>query len=214
MPPTVEELIRLTQDNLRRLVQNGEDLVAILKESLGRMDAKLQGETPAARFLWNKDTDGKWRPKDENELSDYVKLHLDEDLRASGVIVNREVQIRRAIKPGGETTDIQVNALVLGAKGNVLDSVTAIIEVKGCRHTELNVAMHTQLKERYLKDNQCRHGLYLVGWYNCPQWDSDDSRKPPLMTLPEAQNKFDAQARELSQDGVHVSSFVLNTALR
>jgi hypothetical protein len=56
------------------------------------------------------------------------------------------------------------------------------------------------LKNRYLKDNQSRFGLYLVGWFNCAQWDKGDARKNRCAKIPrnEAQEKFDSQAATLS----------------
>ena len=98
----------------------------------------------------------------------------------------------------------------------VYDSITVIIEVKGCWHQELNLAMKTQLVDRYLKDNRCKHGLYLIGWFNCPQWDNKNSRKQqsPKISIEEARKQFDAQAAELSQQSTRIKAFVMNTALR
>ena len=76
--------------------------------------------------------------------------------------------------------------------------------------------METQLVNRYLKNNTCQHGLYLVGWFDCQQWDSSDYRKnkAPKISAVEAQKKFNLQAEQLSLSGVTVKSVVLNTALR
>lgn len=76
--------------------------------------------------------------------------------------------------------------------------------------------METQLVNRYLADNACSYGLYLVGWFNCQQWDQKDSRKSkaPKMTLEEARKMFDDQAVKLSPSGNVVRAYVLNTALR
>jgi len=215
-PPRVEDLIALAQEQERRYVQNGDQLLRIVIESLERLNVKLQGETPAVAFLWNKQADGKLRPKDENELSDFVKLHLEDDLKKTGIIVNREVQIRRGYKPGGkgEITDLHVDAISLDPQRKILDVVTVIVETKGCWNAQLNTAMETQLKEQYLKDNKCEYGVYLVGWFNCPQWDASDSRKPPAETLEEARKRFDDQATALSTVRITIRAFVLNTALR
>jgi hypothetical protein len=188
----------------------------IVIESLERLNAKLQGETPAVAFLWNKQADGKLRPKDENELSDFVKLHLEDDLKKTGIIVNREVQIRRGYKPGGkgEITDLHVDAISLDPQGKILDVVTVIVETKGCWNAQLNTAMETQLKEQYLKDKKCEYGVYLVGWLNCPKWYALDSRKPPAETLEEARKRFDDQATALSTAGITIRAIVLNMALR
>jgi hypothetical protein len=55
-----------------------------------------------------------------------------------------------------------------------------------------------------------------VGWFNCEQWDDNDDRKrqAPALSIVEAQQRFDAQAGDLSQEGVHIRAVILNTALR
>ena len=165
-PITAADILKLASDRDARLVQNGDALLETVMESLKRLEAKLHGETPAIPFLWDKSEKGTFRPKDEYALSDYVKLHLDQDLKEKGVICNREVQIHR-----GERTDIHIDAVVPGHKAGSYGTVTVIIEVKGCWNSELDRAMEEQLLGRYLKDNLCQHGLYLVGWFNCDLWD-------------------------------------------
>jgi len=171
VPPQPDEILKVASHSELRLVQSGDQLLEVVVESLKRLEAKLQGETPAAQFLWDQIiSKNAWRPKDENSFSDYVKIHLDENLKQRGVVVNREVEIRRGAGPNrGERTDIHVDAVAHNTDGEAYDSVTVIIEVKGCWHPELDHAMKTQLVDRYLKDNRCQHGLYLVGWFNCDQ---------------------------------------------
>jgi len=41
--------------------------------------------------------------------------------------------------------------------------------------------MRTQLIERYLERTGCRHGIYLVGWYECEVWDRSDRRHRPSL---------------------------------
>ena len=113
-----------------------------------------------------------FRPKDENAISDYIKIHLDEDIRSKGIIINREVQIHR-----GEKTDIHVDAVIEDIDNGYFNSISVIIEVKGCWNNELSNAMQTQLIEKYLKNNNCKHGLYLIGWFNTKKWDEGDYRK-------------------------------------
>src|SRR5208283_1457788 len=180
-------------------------------ESLQRLEAELQGETPGAPALWDK-----IRPKDEMQLSDQVQLHFKRDIQAKGIVVNREVQIRRGMgnKPG-EQTDIHVDAISQSPDGKY-DRISAIVEAKGCWNTDLLTAMQTQLVDRYLNDNRCPFGLYLVGWYVCPQWDHCDYRRAavPLSTLEQARMYFGKQAVTLSSSIVHLKAFVLNAALR
>jgi hypothetical protein len=144
---------------------------------------------------------------------------LEEDLKQRGVIAKREVEIRRrhgdeGVAAPGERVDLQVDAFVSLPNGEIHDCVSAIIEVKGCWNKHLDIAMQTQLVDRYLKDNSCQHGLYLIGWFNCKQWDTKDSRKHPKLSIEEARQKFETQAAELSKQGVKVKAVVLNTSLR
>ncbi len=215
--PKPVEILKMAGNQLIRLVQNGDQLLEVLIESLKQLEGKLQGETPAAIDLWNEIETNVFRPKDENRFSDYVKRHLDEDLKKRGVVVNREVEIRRGEGAGqGERTDILVDAIMRKQNKEVYDSVTVIVEVKGCWNPELNHAMKIQLMDRYLKDNHCQHGLYLVGWFNCNQWDNKDSRKQrsPKINIDEARKQFDKRATELSQQSTRIKAFVINTALR
>lgn len=221
-PVSVETMFRLAADKSRRLVENGQQLLDVLIESLERLDQELQGETPTAPLLWNEPTikGGKiFTPKDEGALSDYVKAHLERDLRGRGIIANREVEVRKGRGSSGEVTDVHVDAVVRRQRGEQYDPITAIIEVKGCWHRDVLRAMETQLTLRYLRDNQCRHGLYLVGWYMCSQWDGGDHRKgdTPRLTIEQARELFAEQAAEVSRRpdlGVQVRSFVLDVALR
>ncbi len=179
------DIIALSINKQARLVQNGDQLLDILIGSIDRLEQTLQGHTPRAIDLWDYSWEAKtYRPRDENRLSNYIKSHLDRDLCQSGVIVNREVEIRRGEgdKPG-ERTDIHIDAAIPGQSGEIYDVIKAIIEVKGCWNPELNKAMEAQLVERYLKNSDCNHGIYLVGWFDCEQWDNKDPRKKKALKL-------------------------------
>ncbi|MGA2327332.1 MAG: hypothetical protein ABSH05_13700 [Bryobacteraceae bacterium] len=225
IPP--EELIRLGSSASARWIRDGNDLTEVVVESLGRLQALLQGETPAAIDLWNEtgrrrdDATKKGRkvftPKDEPALSDYIKRHLDQDLRDRGAIVNREVEIRRSFGGApGERPDILVNVGVPATEPNTPYKVTVIIEVKCCWHEALCNAMRIQLVDRYMKDNECRHGIYVVGWFECGQWDPDDNRRTrgPKISIEDAQRQFESQAAALSTGGILVRAVVLNAELR
>jgi predicted NACHT family NTPase len=218
VPPRPDAILKLALDRQARLVQNGDELLDVLLEALQRLQEKLHGETPAIRDIWDRLPKGRLRPIGENEFSDYVKRFLDDDLRQKGIVVNREVVIRaRFGSASGERTDIHVDAISKNAHGEVYDTITAVIEVKGCWHPELDHAMKSQLADRYLADNHYRHGLYLIGWFNCDDWDPDDSRRgdAPQLTLEEADAKYSAQAAELSDEQtVSIRVFVMDTALR
>lgn len=209
LPPTPREILSLTENRSSVLVRTGEELLEVVIASLRRLEQKLHGVTPMARFLWNVD-----RPKEENDFSDYVENHLKEDLKRRGIVANREVEFRRLSQSGvGEKTDIVVDAICKNNSG--FESATVVIECKGCWNKDLNTAMATQLQNRYLIDDMHRHGLYLVSWCSCDQWDGSDYRKKqvPKMTIAEAQAFYDKQAESLSKGGHHIRALMLNTAL-
>jgi len=215
--PSPAEVLRvLDSRHGARLVRTGRELLAAIAESLDRLQAELYGETPAVRDLWDKLEGERWRPVEEEALSDYVKRFLDRDLGRSGVIVNREVVVKRRFgKTGspGQRTDIHVNARDPRSD----QELTAVIEVKGCWRPEVFTAMRSQLVGRYLRD-KFRHGLYLVVQFNCPQWDPADPRLQGACTesaTTELAEELETQSRELSSMGkVYVVAKVLDAGLR
>lgn len=215
-PLAPQELIALAQDPASRIVQNGGQLLDVIIESLERLQRMFRDETPAVFRLWNEAPS--YRPKDEERLSDEVKTHLQADLEQRHIVVNREVVIRPTV-PGfqGERLDLKIQAITYAHDGQPEDNLTVIIEVKGCWNRELPYAMQTQLCERYLKENTCQYGLYLVGWFNCPGWDNEDYRKSDAQSLVPALDKagaqFEEQAQTLTGGGRMIRSFVLNAAL-
>lgn len=211
-PASPQDIVKLAADQDLRLVQSGDQLLRVLVQSLDRFQALLQGEIPEAQFLWDKVAKRSAKPKDEEAFSDYVKTFLDKDLKQRGIIVNREVRIHK-----GERTDIHVDAIALKTSDEIYDSVTVIIECKGCWNSELHSAMRDQLVGRYLKDNHCQHGLYLVGWFNCENWSEADGRKKRALKLCpqicDTREKLAASAADLSRDSVKVQSVVLDASL-
>ena len=130
-------------------------------------------------------------------------------------MARREVEIRRRQGEGGkpgESTDIYVFSFNASNE----DHIRVIIEVKGCWNSDVNKAMKTQLLNRYLNESGCDHGIYLVGWFSCNQWDKRDSKKnrTSAKDIEEARKKFDNQAKKLSTDEKTIKSFVMNCALR
>jgi hypothetical protein len=212
-PFTIEELRRVLADSSRRLVGSERDLLAVLRESLQRLQQQLRGETPTVRFLWNM-IDPVLRPKGEEDLSDFMTAHFRSDIGTHGLVVNREVQIRRSNPDGvpGQRTDIHVSATL--SVGSTARPVSVIIEVKGCWNPELLSAMKTQLRDRYLKENATRTGLYVVGWYAAPAWDTTDARKQDCgrLGLNELRATLEQQASELSE-GVQLEAVVLDCSL-
>jgi hypothetical protein len=222
MPPSPEEVIDLVSRDRARLVRNGRELLDVLSESLSRLEASFQGVTPSAQDVWDEMPTARgdprvFRPKGETSLSDYIKRHLDRDLRGGGVILNREVEIRPAAGGNpGERTDILVDIVVPSTEPRQSERISAVIEVKGCWNPDLNHAMETQLADRYMAESGIQYGMYVVGWFHCPQWDGRDHRcrAAPKLTIEEARRQFDNQAAGLSNEGRLIRAVVLNAALR
>lgn len=205
LPPQPEDILKIAQDRNKRLISNGNELLDVVIASLKDLESELHGETPAVNDLWNRD-----EPKEENDFSDYIKRHFDRDLRSKGIIANREVRIHR-----GERTDIYVDAIIPKSTESIFETVKVIIEVKGCWNPDLSTAMETQLLNQYLKNNDCQYGLYLVGWFNCENWNREDYRykQSPKISIDEAQKQFDSQAQELSKGQTLIKALVIDASL-
>ncbi|MEK5377581.1 NACHT domain-containing protein [Paenibacillus sp. FSL P2-0173] len=207
-PKVIGDMVR---NKNSRLVENAEQLINLIIESLQRFEDKLQGITPSARMMWDKQVDGSFKHVDENDFSNFVKQHLYDDLCGRGIIVNREIEIRRGYGQGkGQRPDIIIDAVKQPDEDGHYDPISIIIEVKGCWHHKVDYAMQEQLIEQYLQDNHlCTHGLYVVGWFYCPQW------KLSKESLQDARNKFNIQAEQLSVNyKTNVKAYVLNASLR
>jgi hypothetical protein len=86
-PTAPEHLLKLPRHAERRLVRGGEELLAVVVESLERYQARLRGETPLVANIWNQLPDDTWEPKDEEHLSDNIKQHLEDELRGKGIVL-------------------------------------------------------------------------------------------------------------------------------
>jgi hypothetical protein len=220
LPSQFRELI---QDKRTRWIQSGSQLLDAIIETLNELNLELQGRTgatPAAIDLWNEtkiaNNDGKREiiqtPFDENRLSDYVERFLKRKLRGRGVFISRENQIRR-----GSFTDIYVETSPLMPDGSLGQTITVVIEVKGCWHPDLKTAMQAQLQNRYLAENNIYNGIYLVGRFKCDSWNrnGDQSRWERSNRIDdiELQTFLKNQAEVLSAGGYDIRPFILNASL-
>jgi hypothetical protein len=181
LPPDV--LIQLSQPADRRWVRSADDLMELIIESLGRFQTDLQGALNSAEQLWMPTKSAKnattgQRIHDENYLSNVIRRHLTQDIKRSGILIKREVEIRPSAGKGtGQRVDIYVDAYTLGADGVRSDEVTVVIEVKLSKNKEVETAINEQLIG-YLANQTYKHGIFLVGWhygqyYKKPKKDKD-----------------------------------------
>lgn len=213
-PPTSQNLDRMLREKGRIFIQSGEHLMDVVLKQLQMIEDRLHGHTPRSPALWNEGS--QCMPKPENDYSDYLKGELEDALRGKGLILNREVEIQSGSRGLGDRVDIHIDAVVPGHARDDMGRIKLIIEVKGCWHPELFTAMETQLAERYMHESDCRHGIYLVGWFDCERWDKKDRRRKavPPMAITTARTHFVKQAAELSNEGRRIASYVMNTGLR
>ena len=207
--PSPAEVLNLTRSKEKRLVQSGRELLDLIVESLERLHQKLQS-TGAVERLWSK-ADGRFTPKDEKTLSLEVRLHLQDDLLPSrGVVVNCEVEVRP-----GKRTDILVHAFKRHPDGSRFAVEEAIVEVKGNWHQAVYPALERQLVNRYMRQTNCDFGIYLVGCFNCDQWDAGDRRKARAKprSFDSLRSKLEPEARRLSVDTRDVRAVVLDVGL-
>jgi hypothetical protein len=192
---------QLAVDERYRFVENSAQLLDAVVEALEDFHSELHGEIPLVSSLWDQigTRQAKFKPKNEAKLSDEIARWLRRSFAGSALVVNREVQIRRLHEsPQGESADILVQA---GATGSETRTATVVIEVKGGWNDKVTGAMRTQLAERYLAHQSDAAGLYVVGWYMCPEWDPADRRRytahKTLDSIEALRDELSARARAL-----------------
>jgi hypothetical protein len=128
-------------------------------------------------------------------------LFLHRELVERGIIANREVEIARVPgSPVGRRTDVRIDAFRCPTDG-IYDTITAVIECKGCWNSALFGALKDQLFGDYMVTLRAPIGIYLVGWFDKAKWDIADHRRKqaPNMTLQEAQSRLDKEAAEIPE---------------
>jgi hypothetical protein len=192
------EVRKLTKSVKAALVQNADDLLRIIVASLRAYERHLHGEQNPVRLLWDRQVKGdSWIPVEEDAISDDVKLYLQRELADSGIVVNREVEVGRVPgAPIGKRTDIKINAVRRASDGTPLDTITAVIETKGCWNTGLFTSLTKQLFGDYMARLSAPVGVYLVGWFDKNKWDAADNRRrtAPDIKLQAAQERLDYEA--------------------
>jgi hypothetical protein len=210
------DIIAMASDSKKRFVESSQQLLDAILESLSHLQAELHGELASVGDLWNsKGAD--WWPKQEEDVSDYVARYLKKDLTDRGIIINREVQIRRGRRGemAGQSTDIHVDAVPAeGTQGQLYGSIGVVIEVKGSWNDGLMQDMEGQLRDRYMKNNECRAGLYVVAHFKAARWITTDGRraKSNAFDISDLRQKLANQADGLS-GSVLIQSLVLDASL-
>jgi hypothetical protein len=144
------------------LVTSPQGLLNVVIECLHNYQTYLTGkENPRVEDLWNYNK-SELTHKPEEAFSDHIKAYLDLTMRASGMVINREVQLNRGRNgEAGSRTDIWITAL----SKDQLSNISLCIEVKGSWNSSASTAMEEQLVKKYMGAGGADAGILLVGWY-------------------------------------------------
>lgn len=187
----------------KRLIARGErELCEAVMGALERINEELHSANPSAPDLW----DGK-KPKNERHLSNWLTRQLQRHLSHAGVFIGREIAVELRSQ-----TDIQVIAKPVSDE----PEFGVIIEVKGCWHKEIDTAMETQLRDRYMANHSFTHGVYIVGWFYCNAWKERRHAHPKKFrtrTRDQVQERLQKQAEGLSSATMTIRAFVLDATL-
>jgi len=165
-PIGASELDCLVEDGARVFITSPAQLLGLVRKSVERFQARLQdSDAPLRENLWNRSETGKATPKDEMHFAINLKDHLDTDLRARGLVVNREVQILRPrlveSDEQGKRLDLLVQAV--DPTGAQPMPIGIVVEVKlDTNEKRVRQDLEAQLFGRYLNEHRCTHGLYVV----------------------------------------------------
>jgi hypothetical protein len=216
VPTTTQDLLHLGADRRSRLIHTAGHLVEVALEALDRIQQKIQGETPESHLLW--DTRARM-PKVEDEFSDYLSQKFRDDIGDRGIIINREVQVRRSKPSGiGERTDLRIDASAADPNFLGVPPVLCVpVEVKLAWNDDLLTAMGEQLVGRYMHDLNVKHGIYLLGWCDVDEWwsaEDPNRKKAAVLDKQELQDELLRQAQELQATGYTVSVVCLDLSYR
>lgn len=152
VPVKPRALWRLIAEAKSRLVRGERELLEVVVEALERINHRLQQrDNPRVSEVWDCD-----RPKPEKDLSAWLADQLAREIRESGVVIGREIEIGL---PGVKGDQGQTDLQVIAKSKDGGDPFGVIIEIKGCWHREVQSAMATQLRDRYLKNHSFTHGV-------------------------------------------------------
>lgn len=193
--PASDAVLALIEKSERRWIQDEDDLMAFVLESLTRLQANLRESPNSVRdWFWSRSKTSKTktcaRPVDEVAMSKIVAQWLEIDLdKSKGRSVLRELQIQH-----NKRTDIEVAAIAIGASARTQRPIQIVIEVKGHWHPKIKTAHRDQLVCDYLRGCGRTHGIYLVVWTK----STADPRRSLLKaaTPDEAQIELGAQVAD------------------
>lgn len=157
-PLATRDYTALLASRTRQLARTAGDVQVAVVEALETIQGWLRNETPQSFALWNVGP-GFSNPKDENRISDWYCHALRLVLDRGGLVINREVEVKRVADAGvGRRQDIRIE--VRDPSSGELFVV--VVEVKGIWNREVRSSLSSQLAHDYLLAGGLTHGVYLV----------------------------------------------------
>lgn len=198
---TRDQVCKAIQNADYRLVRNEGDLLDVVLEELHEIEetvAKHLDMLYQSRFEPGSD---QRKRQHERALQAYISCRLED--RLPGNVLDRETEIRYRQRP-----DVRVLA-------PTIQNETAIItiEVKWSDNDDISTSLKNQLGEKYLRDEQLTHGIYLVGWTGAfGTWRRVEFPRPKTGNLDSFRKALERQAGELKDDNpdLTVRPFVLD----
>jgi hypothetical protein len=181
--PDPADVLRLCDSAHTRIVHTDADLQSLLVETFKNWEHREPGVTfhPVAT-LWN---DRPRTPHQEETCRDRLVTWLQRKLCQPDPIVGGAVDIvaedqldSSPAKGKARAVDAGVRAVCRSDRGEVYDSRVPI-EIKGPWHEDLagEAPVRAGLVQRYLRKPGRVHGIYLVPWFLCAEWDGSDCRR-------------------------------------
>ncbi len=200
-PPAAKDVLALVEKAERRWIQDEDDLMALVLESLDRLQTNLRASPNSLRDrFWTRTSQtrkgSRVLPQDEVSMSRVIAQWLEVDLdKSKGLSVLRELQIQH-----NNRTDIEVSAVAVGTSARLQRAIQVVIEVKGHWHSKIRTAHRDQLVRDYLQGCGRSHGIYLVVWTR----SEADPRRSPLRAKTPAETESELAALVAPYDGRRV----------
>ncbi len=195
------DVIKALMEKKTGLVNSAQDLLDIVYERLDNFQEVLTGaDTPLVGLLWNITPSGISHKKEE-DLSDFLKYFLSQELKKC--VINREVQLsRKRGDVAGARTDIWITAFSQTDNAKI----NLCIEVKGSWNGECKTAFKNQLCGKYMADGGADAGIFLVGWFE----QRSDKNRNSWSTKEAAQIELNTQEAQLRENGCCVRGIVID----
>lgn len=170
----VNEVVRLLEDALYRVLRSNTDLQRVLVEEIREIEKDARKHL-AMLYSPKVSKDKPRRRLHEEALQAYFFCRLYD--RLPNRVLDRHAQVflnREPLANINQRLDIKVEAPTVDGRGAVV-----VIEVKWSDNKDVSSALVDQLGKDYLAAKSLSHGIYLVGWCKPGRWKNDAPGSKP-----------------------------------